>query len=135
MLKFVRLLTALAAAASLAACSSLSSPSNQTVEDFSGTLDPAAQTFQTFSVRKTGELQVTLQSLTPRPVLGFLTLAIGSESAGTCTPIAGYIIQPAAIGTQYAFPQVVKGSYCVLLSDSNAILKEQVQWTIHLSHP
>ena len=135
MSKVVRLLTVLAVAASFAGCSSLSSPSNQTIEDFSGTLDPSGQTFQNFSVSKTGELQVTLQSLTPRPVLGFLALAVGTASAGACTPIGGYVISPVAIGTQYAFPQVVKGSYCILLSDANAILKQQVQWAIHLSHP
>ena len=45
------------------------------------------------------------------------------------------MITQAAIGTQYAFPRIVKGSYCVLIADSNAILKTPVAWTLRLSHP
>lgn len=135
MLKLVRLLTALAVAISLAACGGVSSPSTQTTQDFSGTLDPQGQAVQQFSVAKTGELQVTLQSLTPRPVLGFLSLAIGTYSSGTCNPLFGYIITQAAIGSQYSFPRITKGSYCVVLADGNSILTAPVAWTMRLSHP
>ena len=135
MLKLVRLLAAVAVAASLAACGGVNSPSTQATEDLSGTLDPQGQSFKTFSVSKTGEMQLTLQSLTPRPVIGFVSLAVGTPSGSICSPLLGYIVSQAAVGTPYSFPTIVKGSYCVIIADSNAILPAQVSWAIRLSHP
>lgn len=135
MLKLVRLLAAVAVAASLAACGGVNSPSTQATEDLSGTLDPQGQSFKTFSVSKTGEMQMTLQSLTPRPVVGFVSLAIGTPSGSVCSPLFGYIVSQAAVGTPYSFPTIVKGTYCVVIADSSAILSGQVSWTMRVSHP
>jgi hypothetical protein len=135
MVKLGRLATALSIAALLAACGGVSSPSTQTTEEFSGTIDPAGTASRDFSVSKTGELQLTLKSLTPRPVVGFITLAIGAPGGGTCQPSSFYLISQAAIGQQYSFPQITKGAYCLLLWDSAAILTGPTAFTASLSHP
>ena len=135
MRKIVRLLGAVAVAVSLAACGGVASPSSQTPDDFSGTLDPLGQTFKAFSVNKTGEMQITLQSLTPRPVVGFVALAVGLPVGNVCSPLAGYVVSQAAVGQQYGFPQISKGSYCMLVIDANAILTTSVTFSIRMYHP
>lgn len=135
MRKIVRLLGAAAMAASLAACSGVASPSSQTPDDFSGTLDPLGQASKNFSVSKTGEMQLTLQSLTPRPVVGFIAVAIGQPVGAVCQPFGGYYVSQAAVGQQYAFPQIQKGTYCMLIADANAILTTQVTFSMRLLHP
>jgi hypothetical protein len=135
MVKLVHLFAAVAVAGSLAACSSVATPSSETTEVFTGTLDPLGQAFQTFSVSKTGELQVTLQSLAPRPVVGFIALAVGAPASGVCSPLAGYVVQQAAIGQQYAFPQISKGNYCLLEADAAGILTAQTTFTVRVLHP
>lgn len=120
---------------SLAACGSVASPSQLAAENFAGTLEPLGATSQGFSVSKTGEMQVTLQSLAPRPVVGFITIAIGSQVGASCSPLTGYYVAQAAVGQQYAFPQIVKGSYCLYVADNNAVLTQSASFTIRLLHP
>lgn len=135
MLKLVRLVAAVSFALSLAACGGVDSPSNATAEDFSGTLAPAGQASRTFSVSKTGEMQVTLQSLTPRPVVGFVAIALGTPIGTDCSPALNYIVSQAAVGQQYSMGQIQKGSYCILIADSNAILTTSTAFSIHFLHP
>lgn len=135
MVKMVRLLAAVAVVVSLAACSSVATPSSETTETFSGTLDPLGQASQPFSVSKTGELQMTLQSLTPRPVVGFVALAVGVPAGGNCAPLGGYVVSQAAIGQQYAFAQISKGSYCAMVVDANGVLTAQTAYTLRVLHP
>jgi len=120
---------------SLAACGSVTSPSSLTAFDFTGSIDPLGSSFQSFSVGKTGEMQLTLQSLTPRPVVGFVTVAIGTPVGSVCSPYSAYYITQTAVGQQYAFGQVTKGSYCVLIADNNAVLTQSAAFSIHLLHP
>jgi hypothetical protein len=135
MFKMVRLVVAAAVALSFAACSGVSSPSTDTTENFSGTLDPLGTSFSLFSVSKTGEMSITLLSLTPRPVVGFVALAIGVPSGSSCQPLTGYIVSQAAVGNAYSFSQITKGSYCVLVADPSAILTTSAAWTLRLTHP
>jgi len=135
MLKLARLVAAVSFALSLAACGGVDSPSNATAEDFSGSLAPAGQVSRTFSVSKTGEMQVTLQSLTPRPVVGFVAIALGTPVGTDCAPALNYIVSQAAVGQQYSMGQIQKGSYCILVADSNAILTTTTAFTIHFLHP
>lgn len=120
---------------SLAACGSVTSPSQLTALDFTGSIDPLGSSFQSFTVGKTGEMQLTLQSLTPRPVVGFVTVAIGSPVGSACSPYPAYYVTQTAVGQQYAFPQVTKGTYCVIIADNNAILTQSATFSIHLLHP
>jgi hypothetical protein len=135
MVKLARLASALSIAALLAACGGVSSPSSLTTEEFSGTLEPGGTATRPFSVSKTGEMQLTLRSLTPRPVVGFLALAIGIPAGDVCQPFSGYTIFQAAVGQQYGFPQIQKGSYCLLVADGNAVLTTTTTFSASLSHP
>lgn len=131
----LRLLGVAALAASLAACGSVSAPSNSTAEDFTDTLQPSGQTFKAFSVSKTGEMQITLQSLNPRPIVGFISLAVGSPVGSICSPYPAYYVTTAAVGQQYSFPQVVKGSYCVWVADANGVLTQPATFALRFTHP
>jgi len=133
--KFLRLLGTVTVAASLAACGSVAAPSNSTSEDFADTLQPGGQVSRNFSVSKTGEMTVTLQSLTPRPVVGFVTLAVGTPAGTSCAPYGSYYVAQAAVGQQYAFPQIVKGSYCLWVADTQAILPQAATFAVRFTHP
>jgi hypothetical protein len=119
----------------LASCGSVTSPSQLAPLDFTGSLDPAGTASMNFSVDKLGEMQMTLQSLTPRPVIGFISIAVGQPVGATCSPLAGYYVTQAAIGQQYAFSQIQKGAYCLYAADSNGILTATTTFTIHVLHP
>jgi outer membrane lipoprotein SlyB len=135
MANLIRTLAAVAAAVTLAGCGGVTSPSNQTSQDYSDTLTPGGQVFQTFSVSKTGEMQVTIQSLSPRPVVGFIGFAVGLPSGSVCSPLLGYAVTQAAIGQSYSFPTITKGSYCLLVGDFNSALAGSATFTVRYSHP
>ena len=133
--KFLYMLAGVALAASLTACGSVSTPSSETTEEFSDTLTPQGQIFRTFSVSKTGEMQMTLTNLTPRPVVGFIALAVGVPAGSACSPMPGYIVSQAAVGQQYSFGQITKASYCLLVADANAALTQNAAFTVRFTHP
>ncbi len=134
MLKMARLFAAAVVATSLASCSGISSPSTQTQDTFTGTVDPLGQSSSNFSVGKTSELSVTLVTLTPRPVLGFMGLAIGQPGAGGCSPFGAYVVAQAAVGQNYALGQMTKGNYCVLVIDGNGILTTPATYSVRVVH-
>ena len=131
----VRGIGALLLAAAAASCGGVTTPSSGSADDFSGTLDPRGQATKPFSVSKTGEISLTIQSLTPRPVVGFLSMAIGTQSGTTCAPIIGYVVNQAAIGQVYSFLQIVKGSYCTIVADSSGILTASTAFVVRVNHP
>jgi len=135
MLKFSGALAALALAVSLAGCSSVNTPSSEITENYSGTLSPLGQVSTNFNASKNGELQMTLTSLTPRPVVGFIALAIGQPVTGGCSPLIGYVVSQAAIGQQYSFGQLNKGSYCLLVADPNGALTTDTVFNVQYVHP
>jgi hypothetical protein len=135
MVKIYPALAALMLTGSLAACSSVNSPSDEITEDFSDVLPPAGQVSKPFSVAKNGEMEMTLQSLAPRPVVGFIALAVGVPAPGGCSPLIGFVVSQAAIGQQYAFGQINKGSYCILVADANGVLTTSASFTVRYTHP
>jgi len=135
MLKFSAAMIALACAFSLAACSSVNTPSSEITANYSDTLPPLGQVSTNFNVSKNGELQLTLTSLSPRPVVGFIALAIGTPVTGGCSPLVGYVVSQAAIGQQYAFGQINKGSYCLLVADPNGVLTTSAAFNVQYTHP
>jgi hypothetical protein len=135
MVKTLHALAALVCAVSLGACNSVSTPSSEITENFSDILPPLGQVSKNFSVGKNGEMQMTLQSLTPRPVVGFIALAVGQPVSGGCSPILGYVVSQAAVGQQYAFGSINKGSYCILVADPNGILTVSAAFSVQFVHP
>lgn len=133
--KIFRLLAAVACAGVLAACGGVDSPSQQAAIDFNGVLDPGGEQFTTFSVSKTGEMQLTLQSLTPRPGTRIPVDGCRPAVSTACTPILNYIITQVAIGQQYPIPQITKGTYCLTIADANLALTQPASFSIRLLHP
>ena len=132
---FARFTALCGLACSLLSCGSVTSPSQLTALDFVGTIDPLGQTSLNFNVDKLGEMQFTLQSLAPRPVVGFISVAVGVPAGSLCSPLAAYYVAQTAIGQQYAFAQIQKGAYCLYVSDNNAALTATATFAIHLLHP
>lgn len=132
---FTRALAALAAAVTLAGCSGVSSPSTLTSQDYTDTISTGGQAFQTFSVNKTGEMQLSLLSLTPRPVVGFLGAAVGLTNGSACLPLNGFAVSQMAVGQSYSFPSITKGNYCMVVGDFNSILPGSATFTLRYSHP
>lgn len=135
MLKFSGALAALAFVLSLVACSSVNTPSSEITANYSDTLTPLGQVSTNFNTSKNGEMQMTLTSLTPRPVVGFIALAIGTPASGGCSPLIGYVVSQAAVGQQYSFGQINKGSYCLLVADPNGALTTNATFNVQYVHP
>lgn len=119
----------------MAACSSVSSPSSNQKETFSGTLLPGGETFHAFSVPdKTGEFEITITNMNPVAVIG---IALGQflTSSGTNTCIAtGYANAFSTVGKAVG-GQIQKGAYCALVYDSNKSLTTATSYTITVTHP
>ena len=133
--KFLRFCGAMALAASLASCSTVATPSQLVQEDYSDTLTAGGTVFKTFSISRTGEMQVTLQSLSPRLVVGFVEVGVGQQSGSSCFPLAGYVVGQAAVGQQYSLGQLVKGSYCLLVADVSGVVTQSTSFSVHFAHP
>ena len=129
------LVGALALAASLAACKGVTSPSSYPDDDFTGTLAIAGQSDKPFSVGSTGEMQMTLVSLTPTPRLGFMWVGVGQYVGSVCSAIPGYYTTQAPIGQALSFPRITQGAYCMFISDGNSALTAPATFTLHTKHP
>ncbi len=131
----IRFAAAVFAAMALASCSKVTSPSNNQVENWTGTLAPLA-TVQAgqFNVPNNGEYSITLTSLAPAPpTTTFLTVALGLAQGGQCSLVTQ---QPFAIvGQQALGGSINQGTYCVLLSDQAGALKQTVTYGLKVSHP
>jgi hypothetical protein len=131
-----RLVGALVVAATIAACHGVTSPSSYPDDDFSGTITPGTTQSKNFNVGSTGEIQMTLQTLSPRPVVGFLWIGVGQPAAGSCQPLLGYYTTQAPVGQGLqSFGTIQQGSYCMFVSDGNSILTQPTSFTLQTKHP
>jgi hypothetical protein len=129
------LAAALVVALAMAACHGVTEPSSYPDDNFSGTLQPAGVAQKAFNVGSTGEMQMTLQSLTPAPQVGFLWMGVGQFSGSTCAPLTGYYTVQAPINQQFSFSTITPGSYCMFVSDGNSVLKQATNFTLNTKHP
>jgi hypothetical protein len=134
-MKIARLAASVAVAVTLAACGGVSSPSNYTPDDFSGTLTPGGEANRGFEVGGTGELQLELVSLNPAPRVGFLAMGVGRYAGGFCSPLFGYTVNQVAVGRPYALGRITKGSYCITIADANLSLTGPAAFTVRILHP
>jgi len=130
-----RLAGALAIAAALAACSGVTTPSSYPDDNFTSTIQPNGEADKAFSVGSTGEMQMTLQSLSPTPQVGFLWMGVGQYAGSTCQPLLGYYTTQAPLNQQFSFSTITKGSYCMFVSDGNSVVKQAATFTVHTKHP
>ena len=90
---FHRLSAACVLAACLSACSGIIDPAKNTVETFSGTLAVATSIVITpfYTLSKSGEVEVTMTSVTPTPANGTLQFQLGQVVSGSCQLLQGYL--------------------------------------------
>lgn len=122
------------AAALMAACGGVSSPTSNAQETFTGTLLPAGSNFHAFSVSKPGEYQMTITSMTPSTIVG---IGVGqlADSNGVTTCIATVNADPFSKLNKPLTGSIQKGSYCALIYDSSNSVTTPVSYTMTVAHP
>ena len=123
-------------AVSLAACGGVTDPSQNTQSPFSGTLNPGVGSFQNwgFSVSKSGELSITVTTMTPViPTSTYFEVGFGNSISGSCQPLQ--VNQTAIVGAAAisGYP-VTPGAYCAFIVDEGFFTKAET-YTMVVSHP
>jgi hypothetical protein len=115
-------------------------PSSNQVENFNGTITPVSLggtglgQIANFTVSNTGELTITVPTITPAPN-NYLGLYLGNTNTdGSCS---GSIVNQFVVTGQAAYTNgnILKGSYCVTLVDYAPALTVVTNYTIKVSHP
>ena len=129
----IRAIAALCLAAVLASgCGGVIDPSQNQVDNPSGTIAPGGVSTQTFSVSKNGEFEIRITNLNNADA--FILMAYGQDVGG-CT---GNLVLGQAYRqlNQAGFGGTIqKGNYCVYLSDDRLALKTESPYTLRISHP
>lgn len=125
------------AVAVIAACN-LIDPSKNTVETFTGTLQPGTagtgQQTPNFSISKTGEIVVTVTSLTPPVPLGTpFGVILGQVTSDKC--LSWQNNQFATVGTAAIQQQVTAGTWCIVIHDPRNIFTVPETFEVRVSHP
>ena len=131
-----RLGIAVVVAVIAAACGGVVDPSKNQVETFTGTIQVGGLYFipQTFQITKTGEISVTVTSLTPAVASGtYFTVALGQSISGQCAT-AIQVQQFAVVGVAAINGPITPGSYCVVLGDSGLFTVNE-DFSVRVSHP
>jgi hypothetical protein len=125
----------------VSACGGPTEPSDNIVDQFTGTVQPASSDIKLFDIGNTGEITVKLNSLTPgsNVVIGVL---YGQNVSGACQPVqTNSIVTNNSVGhTVLSGSILIKGPYCLLVFDPVRI-STNTQWpvaqtySIEVSHP
>jgi hypothetical protein len=120
-------------AAAVAGCN-VYTPEDNTVENFSGTVQVLGQSDHDFVFSQQGELEITIKSISPTPPSGQLLLGMGSRVNGVCSPFAGYT-RAIVVNSVMQFGQVQKGNACVAIFDANNAIRVPTTYTGTISYP
>jgi hypothetical protein len=125
----------------VSACGGPTSPSDNIVDQFTGTVQPANSDLKLFDVGNTGEITIKLNTLTPgsNVVVGVL---YGQNVSGICQPVqTNSIVTNNSVGhTVLSGSILIKGPYCLVVFDPVGI-STNTQWpvaqtyNIEVSHP
>jgi hypothetical protein len=128
----IRILASLCFAAMLAAgCGGVIDPSQNQVEDRTGTIAPGGLAIDQFSVSKNGEFEIRITNLNNADA--FLHMAYGPDTGGCNGASLGDAyrqLNQAGFGGS-----IQKGNYCVYLRDDLLALKAESPYTLRISHP
>ena len=115
-------------------CGGIQSPSNNVVDQASGTLAPQGAVSHFFSVSKTGEYTVKLTALAPtaNALIGLALVAGNNDSS--CSASIYQQNNFSSLNVQALGGQILSGKYCVLVYDVGTITTPQT-YTIAVSHP
>jgi hypothetical protein len=116
------------------ACGGIVTPSQNTVETFSGTLPPGGS--HPFSASKTGEIQVKLTALSPVSSTSVGLIWAQAAGDGTCSgSVGGVIFQTVAqLNLQAISTQIISGRYCLIVYDYLGFTATE-NYTVTVSHP
>jgi len=123
-------------AVTLAACGGVTSPSNNTQEPFTGTLQPVAGSSFSypFTVSNTGELTIAITALTPGVSTSTVfEVGYGIPQSGNCSPI-NFNTQATVGFPAISGDQITKGSYCAFIINEGLITVPET-FTLTVSHP
>jgi hypothetical protein len=125
----------------VSACGGPTKPSDNIVDQFTGTVQPSNLDLKPFDIGNTGEYTVKLTALTPGTSV-LVGVLFGQPGGGTCQPVQ----QPNYVNNSYIGRTVlsgsiiVKGPYCVLVFDPVNVAT-QSPWPVaqtyglEVSHP
>jgi len=116
------------------ACGGIVSPSQNTVETFSGTIPPGGA--HPFSASKTGEIQVKLTALAPvSSTFVGLVWAQAASDGGCTASVGGILFQTVAqLNVQAISTQIISGRYCLIVYDYIGFTAPET-YTVTVSHP
>jgi hypothetical protein len=130
------LAAAILVALSALACGGPTDPSKNTVESFTGTVNPTETKIHQFNVANTGEISVTLTAFTPGNA--FIGVGYGQFGGGSCALVQSNTATNTNVGRTVLSGQIlVKGSYCLAVFDLTNIAPLTVpeNYTFEVSHP
>jgi hypothetical protein len=139
---FAALLVVLLASVS---CSGPTDPSKNTVEPFSGAVQPfGAGPVHPFNIQNTGEFTVSVTAMTPGNA--FLGVSFGQSAGNGCAAFQQNLASSSNLGrTVLSGSITIKGQYCVQLFDPvglvlggaviSAPLAVAQNYTVQVSHP
>jgi hypothetical protein len=128
---------ALALAAAVSACGGVVDPSKNQTETFTGTIQPGQGNYggpHTVNITKSGEITVTVTSLTPSVPGGtFFIIGFGQSVSGQCS-LTIQVNQFAIVGSAAISGPISPGSYCVVIADEGLFTVAE-DYTLKVSHP
>ena len=123
---------ALAGAVSIS-CGGIVDPSKNTVETFSGTVQPGGARAHAFSSPKTGELQIKVLTLSPASQ-SFVGVQWVQSDGTNCNGGLLQLNQFATANSTAISGQIVSGNYCVIVYDPVGYTQPET-YSITVSHP
>ena len=135
-----RLTAVLAAVLISSSCGGPTDPSKNTVEPFTGSVQPLSVDVKNFTISNLGEISVTVTAFTPGNV--FLGVGYGQPSGTNCGLIQSNAVSITNVGRTALTGQIlIKGPYCLAVFDPSGTLLNIAPWTVAqnysvtVSHP
>jgi hypothetical protein len=125
----------------VSACGGPTKPSDNHVDQFTGTVQPSNSDVKLFDIGNTGEITVKLNTLTPGTsvIIGVL---YGQNVSGVCQPIqTNSLVSNSSVGrTVLSGSILIKGPYCLAVFDpvgvsTNTPWPVAQTYNIEVSHP
>ncbi len=106
----------------------VTTPSNNKVENFSGTLAVGGQNIHNYTVSKDGEFSITLTAVNPAATVG-----IGYGQPASNGGCGVYSTNLVTLGKEAFSSYAVAGPYCVVVYDAG-YFNSTITYTVQVSH-
>jgi hypothetical protein len=130
----IRIAAVVCLAATLSSCGGVSSPSENQVQNFSGTVSSGGVgPVHTFTVGKVGEFFVTITAMAPDQNI-FMGVVFGQVVSGGCAQLQANFA--AHVNSQALGGQIEKGTWCVQVGDIGQVsTTTPTTYTLRVSYP